>query len=651
MNMTWIDWGIVGALAAFLVVVVFRSRMRKGQGVSDYLSASRCAGRYTLSIAEGMACMGAASIISVFEMYYASGFSAYWWSQMQGPVFLAITMSGWIIYRYRQTRAMTLAQFFEMRYSRKFRIYSGILSFVAGVLNFGIIPAVGARFFIHFCGIPETLPMLGLAVPSYGFIMAVLLLSALLITYAGGQITVIITDFVQGMFSNIVFTVLLAFILFKFDWSIIAEGLQMAPDGASMIHPFKTSEATEFNFGFFLIIAFSVFYQYMVWQGQQGYNSSARTPHEARMSKVLGHLRGVSVFGTILLAPIFIYAVMHHPQFADLAADVNATLATIDNEAIQKQVLVPVALSKILPVGLLGAFAAVMYAMFVSTNDTMLHSWGSIFIQDVIMPFRKKPFTQKQHMLLLRLSTVFVAVLVFLFSLLFKQTTYIMYFFTLTISVYTAGAGIILIGGLYWKRGTTAGAWAAAVVGSVVSATGLIVCRSIEDFPIDEPVFFFIACVAATVAYVGVSLARPEEFDLDRLLHRGKYKVESDVAVHDDVQVSWIKRKLGITKEFTRGDKAAYLFTLCWNGFWIGVFIVFNLINIFFDISDSVWSKYWEISNWLFLVMGVLTTIWFTCGGLVDIRQMFRDLKTVSRSEYDDGTVVDHRNLDDVKGD
>ena len=649
MNMSVLDWGIVAALFVFLSIVVFRSRMKKGQGVSDYLAANRCAGRYALSIAEGMACLGAVSIISVFEMYYTSGFSAYWWSQLQGPVYLIITLSGWIIYRFRQTRAMTLAQFFETRYSRNFRVYSGILSFVAGVLNFGIIPAVGARFFIYFCGIPEALTFWSISIPSYPFIMAVLMLSALMITYAGGQITIIITDFVQGMFSNVVFTIMLAFILFKFDWNIIVEGLQMAPDKASLIHPFKTGQATDFNIWFFLIIAFSVFYQYMVWQGQQGYNSSARTPHEARMSKVLGNFRSVSTYGTILLAPIFIYAVMHHPQFADIAASVTETLETIDNPVIQTQVLVPVALSKILPIGLLGAFAAVMYAAFVSTSDTLLHSWGSIFIQDVIMPFRKRPFTPKTHMILLRLSTVLVAVMVFLFSLLFKQTTYIMYFFTLTISVYSAGAGIVLIGGLYWKRGTTAGAWAAVITGSLLSAGGLFIRWSNPGFPIDEPTFFFIACMVSSVVYFAVSLVKPGNFDMERMLHRGQYKIAEDVAVQEDRKVSWLSRKLGISKEFTRSDKAAYLFIVGWSGFWICVFIIFNLINIFVDVSDTVWSRYWEISNWLFLVMGVFSTIWFTCGGVIDIRRMFKDLKTMSRSQFDDGTVINHQNLNDVK--
>jgi solute:Na+ symporter, SSS family len=51
---------------------------------------------------------------------------------------------------FRQTRAMTMAQFFEIRYRRGIRITSGLLCFMSGTLNFAIFPAVDARFLQHF---------------------------------------------------------------------------------------------------------------------------------------------------------------------------------------------------------------------------------------------------------------------------------------------------------------------------------------------------------------------------------------------------------------------------------------------------------------------------------------------------------------------
>ncbi len=47
---------------------------------------------------------------------------------------IVMALSGWVIYRFCQTCAMTLAQFFEMRYSRRFRVFAGLVAYMAGIV-------------------------------------------------------------------------------------------------------------------------------------------------------------------------------------------------------------------------------------------------------------------------------------------------------------------------------------------------------------------------------------------------------------------------------------------------------------------------------------------------------------------------------------
>ena len=206
--MSALDWTIVGGLMAVVVWGALLSR-RYSRSVADYLAANRSAGRYLLTMSNGLAGVGAITIVANLEMNYVAGFSMSWWGMTMSIVVLAVTASGWVVYRFRQTRCLTLAEFFERRYSRRFRVFAGIVAFVSGIVNFGIFPAVGARFFIHFCGLPQTVSLLGWGVPTFPLTMLALLAISLWFVFAGGQVTVIVTDFIQGLFVNVVFVVVM----------------------------------------------------------------------------------------------------------------------------------------------------------------------------------------------------------------------------------------------------------------------------------------------------------------------------------------------------------------------------------------------------------------------------------------------------------
>lgn len=662
MNMAPVDWAIVIAVLGVMVAGVFLSKSYM-RSVADFLAAGRTAGRYVVSVALGIAGLGAITIVGLLEMNYIAGFAMTWWGFTMSVVILVLTVSGWVIYRFRQTRALTLAEFFERRYSRNFRIFAGMIAFLSGLINFGIFPAVGARFFIYFCGLPQAVTVLGLAVPTFPLVMIVLLGIALFFVFQGGQIAVLITDFAQGLFVNVAFVVIVLFLYLKVDWTQIIEALSAAPEQKSLINPFKTGHVEDFNFWYFLIGIVGVIYGALSWQGTQAYNTSAKSAHEAKMAGVLGNWKGFPQGLFILFVPIIIYTVMHHPDFSGIAAAVEDTIAGAGSEALRSQLRGAVVLTHLLPVGLVGAFAAVMLAAFVSTHDTYLHSWGSILIQDVVMPFRKRRFSEKEHLRLLRLSILGVAVFIFLFSLLFQQSEHIFLFFAITGAIFAGGSGAVIIGGLYWKRGTAPAAWTALITGSTIAVGGILVHQMPEELFLAAPAhltgiaqklwllrhflyntngqqYWAVAMGASGLLYVLVSLLGPKRaVDLDKLLHRGKHDTAHEIEIVNTAPSrGW--RMLGMGREFTRGDKAIYIATYVHIGVWFVIFVVGTIHNLTHEVEDAVWAAFWRRYFYIQVAYTIFVIVWFTIGGFKDIGAMLRKLRVMRRDEADDGMVV-----------
>jgi len=59
-----------------------------------------------------------------------SGFVVSFWDKISYPIALLVAISGFVSTA-SETRALTLAQFLEMRYSRKFRLFMGVLAFIS----------------------------------------------------------------------------------------------------------------------------------------------------------------------------------------------------------------------------------------------------------------------------------------------------------------------------------------------------------------------------------------------------------------------------------------------------------------------------------------------------------------------------------------
>ncbi|MEO1236751.1 MAG: sodium:solute symporter, partial [Planctomycetota bacterium] len=587
----------------------------------------------------------------------------------------------WVIYRYRQTRVMTLAQFLERRYSRRFRLFAGLLCWLSGIFNYGIFPAVTARFFIYLLGLPVykwTMPGTALELNlTMGVVMALLLGSALFITLNGGQIAVMVSDWVQGQFLGFAFVVLLCVLLWLFPWSTIVGTLSEAPAGESKLNPFDQGKLPSFNPLFFLTLAVLRVYNYMVWQGSQGYNSAAKNPHEAKMAVVIAQFRTLVQWLIVPLAAICAYILFNAPEYAAQAESARGVLDTIESDQIAKQMQTTVALPEMLPVGVLGLMAAVMIMATLTTDSTYLHSWGSIFVQDVAMPARqlkgRKPWSPERHLLVLRGSVIGVAVFAWTFSMLFPLEEYILMYFQITGAVFTGGAGAVLIGGLYWKRGTASGAWAAMITGSALAVFGVVLNNLLwpnlvpwlqsrypevgwiaglpERFWLNGVHMAFIASMSAVTGYVVVSLLSPDpELNTDKLFNRGEYAPAlkddepSDTPPPASRAVPYWQRKLGVTPEFTAGDKWIFAGKYALFLLFFGGFVVLTVANLGFGLmqTDEAWANWWLFKIVLSGVIGVAATVWFLIGGIIDLRDLFRILRRLDRDASDDGSVDEH---------
>lgn len=721
--MTILDWAImiIAVVSLRFISLSTRSHMR---GVADFLAANRSAGRYLLTIAGQMGSTGSITLVAMFQMYFCAGLPPIWWAFMSWPSSSIVILTGWVYYRYRETQALTLAQFLEMRYGYRFRVFAGIICFVSGVFNFGIFPAVTARFFIYYCGLPDHFHLLGATIPSIAPVMFVDLGLALTFVTMGGQISVMVTECAQGMVSAFAFIIITAAVLIKLHWPDMVHALNMSPANASMLHPYHTGGVKNYNMWYFIVGVLGAFYGQCSWQGSAAFFTSGRSAHEQKMGGIISVWRQLPLVAMYTIIPIAAYAITKLPEYSAIALKANHTLSLISNPDIRSQMQTPVIMVNFLPVGIKGLLATVMLFFSFTCHDTYMHSWGSIFIQDVVLPIRKRAIDPVRHVQWLRWSIIGVAIFAFLFSLFYDPKEDILMYFAITGTIWLGGSGAVIVGGLYWKKGCTSAAYCSLALGTIVGVGGIIIShwykiRYGHDFPLNEQWLFALTMLCASLIYVIVSLLTHKkwinrvgltvgitaavvafislagmgviaqqfphlfglvmhsdpiikntvlsiivliiytivcmvtcwktdhEFNLEKMLHRGQYRNKKAEELGSVANVTPLQKLLGITDEFSFGDKCLAVSILVWNLGWASCFFVVSILNGIYNATGHAnpftggwWAGFWHLYLMLTFFLGIPVTVWITIGGVMDIKSLFHTLSTAVRDHTDDGRVT-----------
>ena len=359
------------------------------------------------------------------------------------------------------------------------------------------------------------------------------------------------------------------------------------------------------------------------------------------------------------------------------------------------QQMLPMVIRNFFPKWLIALLVMLCILLVVSTDDTRIFDSTNTWIQDFILPFFKKPPSQRAHLLMFKTGVVLMGVVFWCGSYFLAQMDYINMFVSIACSIWIAGAGVVVTGGLYWRRGTSAGAYAALAAGGLLALAGILVQRNwqtgvypwlvsvgldgtvrhlleacsspfrpwvdwrVSDelwpvkFPINSTEIGFIADLVAYFLYFTVSLATCKEpFNLERMLHRGKW-AGADEKKDIHTKLTWktlLNHFVSITPEYTRGDKIITWFVFFYTVFYkfLGAFVGVYVASRAFHWGVSEWSNYFFVITLAVpFVLGIGTTVWFTIGTIMDIRRLFRDLENRTRDALDTGMVDGHVSLSD----
>ncbi len=452
------DWVIVvvylaGTVAIGLYVNRFIANM------DDYVVAGRSLKTFVSIATMTGTELGLVTVMYAAQKGFTGGFAAFHIGLVAGIVCLIVGLTGFIVVPLRRMGVMTIPEFYGRRFGSGVRVYGGLLLAGAGILNMGMFLKAGAIFLTALTGLNDPLYV--------NLVMTVLIALVLVYTILGGMVSVVITDYVQ--FVVLSFGMLLAcgLALSHVGWTPIVETVA-AVHGDAGFDPFHGGG---FGPSYVVWMIFTAgLVSCAVWQTAVIRACAAESETVVRRLYVWSSI-GFTVrfllpqfLGICALAYLF-----HHPQGREVFFTADG--AVVDDAELTMQAF-PLLLSQVLPAGVIGLVGAGMLAAFMSTHDSYLLCWASVLVEDVAAPIAGGELTTRTRLTLARIAIFLIGAFLLVWSLWYPLGQDLWDYMAVSGAIYFTGAAVLLVGGLYWKRASTTGAYLALTAG-MLSALGL----------------------------------------------------------------------------------------------------------------------------------------------------------------------------------
>jgi len=433
MHFTLLDWAILLlALAGILALGMFAKK--HVHDTADYLVAGRRVGFYIGTITLFSTETAILTFMYFAQLGYVYGFAAFIAGIIPLFVFVFLGKTGFVIKTFRELGLVTIPEYFENRFSRGVRVLAGIMMVVGGALNFGVFPVLDSTFLNIVTGIPQRYIL---------WTIICLMTMVLLYTAMGGMVSVVVTSYVQYLllFLAMAIITIFSFKVVGLRAMVTAVNTRMGAGG------FNPLSNPAFGWTF-------IFWQTLMWLAVltafAPLTIRAFASESAEMAKRVFTWAGVLNVARAIL-----------PMFWGVAA--LAYFAGRGPTSIQAM---PHLLVAVLPAGVLGLVVVGLLAGTMSTYAGYLIAWGSIISQDIVLRLNKRPCSEGVRLTINRAAVLFLALFVVWWGLWYKIPGAVFFYLYITGNIFLSGSFWIVIGGLYWKKANSVGAYCALILGA-----------------------------------------------------------------------------------------------------------------------------------------------------------------------------------------
>ncbi|PSS50720.1 sodium:solute symporter [Pseudomonas sp. BBP2017] len=430
--------------------------MRKAKTHEDYLVAGRNLGPSLYMGTMAATVLGGASTVGTVKLGYVHGISGFWLCAALGLGIIALNL--FLAKPLLRLKIFTVTQVLEQRYNPMARQASAVI-----MLAYALMIAVTSSL-----AIGTVLQVLF----DMQFWAAILLGGGVVVVYStiGGMWSLTLTDIVQFVIKTVgLMFVLLPICLYRVGgWDELVAKLPSASFSLTTI-------GWDTIITYFLIYFFGILIGQDIWQ-------RVFTARDEKVAQRAGTVAGVYcvIYGLVCA----VIGMAAHVLLPDLGNANNAFAAIVKSA---------------LPDGIRGLVIAAALAAMMSTASAGLLAASTVLTEDLLPKLRGG---KQSSLAINRLFTLLTGIAVLGIALVVEDVISAL---TLAYNLLVGGMLVPLIGAIFWKRASTAGAITSMALGFVTALAFMIK----DGMDANTPIYYSLAVALVSFVVVSVMSRRP----------------------------------------------------------------------------------------------------------------------------------------------